>query len=628
VTYTNSFTNVKIIVPQNINPDTTSVYIGLFAGYDGGYNVDTSTSYYDANPGGTPDLPCAGYLDGNTPMSCNAVNVNNSAPNYFFNNTINPPLNHWDFNQIWGVTSGLPILNPNRIVTPVTPPTSHNSAGQTHKNPIPYKPNSPPVKTPPTTKSTQKKSFITSATKNNVVAGFFKAIGNDLGSIVKKIPASVVVNFPYVLFAILLIGVFLAFSEWLRQSARLKRALRVVKKQQKLAEERDTFWHLAANYLRAPVTLLVGGAELLQDESFDPKITHRITTIASNLQLKVRSIMAKIERSTTLQAIEHPKETKTPSVFTDVRFWLPVLLVLGFGLLSNYIARDYRKINISTIHLWTELLLFVVIVVALYIVLDALGITSRRIDQTEQLIKEQEEELDTAREDLIGSTARELSGDVHRIETLVEEVPDKNKAHTILHEGSRRLRRIIETFTLLVKVQNEESAVDLTKNVSLSNVVDEATKDLNELIVSKNITLELTPPHSVMMVPGTSQFANQVVASILANAVDFSPLNGVIKVKLRQNGTMTSLTVSDQGQGMSDSQMSHLFSAFSRSDNSRALQIDHDGLGVSLYLDKLIMDQIGGTIEVESVVDKGTKFIITWPTPKETTFGSQILANN
>ena len=71
--------------------------------------------------------------------------------------------------------------------------------------------------------------------------------------------------------------------------------------------------------------------------------------------------------------------------------------------------------------------------------------------------------------------------------------------------------------------------------------------------------------------------------------------------------------------------MSHLFSAFSRSDNSSALQIDHDGLGVSLYLDKLIMDQVGGDIDVQSVKGKGTTFTITWPTPKEVSVGSQVV---
>jgi signal transduction histidine kinase len=561
------------------------------------------------------------------------VNRNNSAPNYFNNNTTNPPLNAWDFNKIWGVTSGLPVLNPNRIVTPVTPPTVNPMAQQVTKQKRPVVPApAPPVdkNTPATIKPAINKKQTASAhdTKDSGIIGFFKTVGSDIGSVVKKIPASVIINFPYLLFGLLLVGVFLALSEWMRQSARLRRALGLAKKQQKLAEERDTFWHLAANYLRAPVTLLVGGAELLQDEAFEPKVTSRITTLATALQNKVSVIMSKIEHSVTLRSIQHPKESKAPSVLRDIRFWLPVFLVLGFGLLSNFVARDYRKLQISTVHIWTEIVIFVIIAIALYVVIDFLGVTSRKLKATETLIKDQEMELDTARENLIGSTAEELTTDVKKIETLVEEIPDKNKAHTILHEGARRLRRIVETFSLLVSVQKDENEFDTTKFTSLSDVVGEAKKDLEELIASKNILFKVVPPHSVLMVPGTDQFVNQVVASVLANAVDFSPINGTVKVELRKKGASTSLTVTDQGQGMTDVQMNHLFSAFSRSDNSSALQIDHDGLGVSLYLDKLIMDQVGGDIDVQSVIGKGTTFTITWPTPKEVSVGSQVVTSN
>ena len=628
-TYTNSFTNVKITIPQNMNTDTNNVFIGLFAGYDVG-NTDSSTSYYDASVGESQNIPCAGYYDS---MVCNQVNQNNSAPNYFNNNTTNPPLNAWDFNKIWGVTSGLPVLNPNRIVTPVSPPTVNSTTQQAAKPKKPVVPADKPAadkNTPATIKPATNKKQTASApiAKDSGIVGFIKSIGSDIGSAVKKIPASVIINFPYLLFGLLLVGVFLTLSEWLRQSARLRRALALAKKQQKLAEERDTFWHLAANYLRAPVTLLVGGAELLQDEAFEPKVTNRITALATALQSKVSVIMSKIEHSVTLRSIQHPKESKAPSVLRDIRFWLPVFLVLGFGLLSNFVARDYRKLQVSTVHIWTEVVIFVIIAIALYVVIDFLGVTSRKLKATETLIKDQEMELDTARENLIGSTAQELNTDVQKIETLVEEIPDKNKAHTILHEGARRLRRIVETFSLLVTIQNEENAVDLSKYTSLSDVVSEAKKDLEELIASKNIFFKVVPPHSVLMVPGTDQFVNQVVASVLANAVDFSPINGTVEVKLRQKGAMTSLAVSDQGQGMTDSQMSHLFSAFSRSDNSSALQIDHDGLGVSLYLDKLIMDQVGGDIDVQSVKGKGTTFTITWPTPKEVSVGSQVVTSN
>ena len=75
------------------------------------------------------------------------------------------------------------------------------------------------------------------------------------------------VNFPFVLFGCLLLAALFAAIELIRQTKRIKALRKTVASQRNLADERDSFWHLAANYLRAPVTLIVGGVENITDKN-------------------------------------------------------------------------------------------------------------------------------------------------------------------------------------------------------------------------------------------------------------------------------------------------------------------------------------------------------------------------
>ena len=118
----------------------------------------------------------------------------------------------------------------------------------------------------------------------------------------KNIPESVLVSFPYMFFSLLLITALLLLVEVGLQARRLRATKLLIARQNAIAEERDTFWHLAANYLRAPITLMVGGIELLTtDKDVRLPAVARLEAFAKSLQKKVFDIMAHIEQSKTLK---------------------------------------------------------------------------------------------------------------------------------------------------------------------------------------------------------------------------------------------------------------------------------------------------------------------------------------
>jgi signal transduction histidine kinase len=105
-----------------------------------------------------------------------------------------------------------------------------------------------------------------------------------------------------------------------------------------------------------------------------------------------------------------------------------------------------------------------------------------------------------------------------------------------------------------------------------------------------------------------------VIIHLLKNAVAFSPEGSDIRLGIsvfdREDEVITlKIEVTDYGIGISKEQQSKLFSVFEQGDGSFTRQ--HGGIGVGLALSKYIVEMMGGSIWVESELDKGSKFTFT-----------------
>ena len=109
---------------------------------------------------------------------------------------------------------------------------------------------------------------------------------------------------------------------------------------------------------------------------------------------------------------------------------------------------------------------------------------------------------------------------------------------------------------------------------------------------------------------------NQILLNLLSNALKFTPSGGRITVTLMQETSPADphlvrnhFRVKDTGVGMSPEFHQRIFDSFTREDTTRVPKIEGTGLGMAIT--KYIVDEMGGTIELQSQVDKGTEFHIT-----------------
>ncbi len=106
----------------------------------------------------------------------------------------------------------------------------------------------------------------------------------------------------------------------------------------------------------------------------------------------------------------------------------------------------------------------------------------------------------------------------------------------------------------------------------------------------------------------------QVAYNLMENAVKYTQPGGSIRVSLLRVGKDAQLTVTDNGPGISQENISHVFERFYRVDKARSR--DSGGTGLGLSIAQQIVTLHSGTIRVESEEGEGASFIVTLPLHK------------
>lgn len=133
---------------------------------------------------------------------------------------------------------------------------------------------------------------------------------------------------------------------------------------------------------------------------------------------------------------------------------------------------------------------------------------------------------------------------------------------------------------------------------------------LKEAAEHKNISVTLEVPENICVKADSDHF-DFVVRNLLANAIKFTSVNGLINLKVEiQKGSFVSFKISDNGVGISENKIEKLFelSAIGTKGTS-----EEEGTSLGLLICKEFIDANGGTLKVKSTLGQGTSFTFTLP---------------
>lgn len=491
-------------------------------------------------------------------------------------------------------------------VTPDLPPVAPDEP-ETPTNPwvAPTKPREPtkPDKNGRLESATSYKNVPTIF--NPVVEPLVNLVPESVKTTLRSLPPVIAQTFPYYVFAVLGAGAIGMWLQALREVSASRLLFTLLKREKSIAEEKDNFIALASHYLRTPLTLMTSGLDTIKALKELPE--EQIEILRSPILVldgEIKSILSEIESNQELQAIEAPlANTKDPNFLRSGFFWWPIIVSIAITLLANFFLGVVGEVEIGTLNLWFQVLVFFMVAFFFYTAIRNRYIRQENRVQHEQLITH-ERTIDRARNAFIERATAALQTGLTSLFALR---PNLNGAHSVkfFDDGFERFQAILVKFTLLSQIRAGSEARE--EIFDLKTAVDNAIARYLPQADEKQLTIvNNTKPMDITQRRTLFEF---VLGSVLDNAIKFSHTGGTIQLAATPKEHKITIKVSDYGVGIDKDKLSQLFKPFSRADS--ALEFNYEGLGFSLFLDKIIMDHINGTIEADSEVDKGATFTIT-----------------
>lgn len=217
------------------------------------------------------------------------------------------------------------------------------------------------------------------------------------------------------------------------------------------------------------------------------------------------------------------------------------------------------------------------------------------------------------RSDFVENVSHEFKTPLTAIEGYATLLQQKNLSEEkrleytqkILH-STHRLSTLTGNVLLLSRLENQELEIQ-KESYSLDEQIRECILLLEQEWSAKNLELDIWLDDCVCT--ANPSLLAQVWQNLLDNAVKFSPEGGMIQILLQKSFTELSVTVSDEGPGMTDQVKNRIFEKFYQGDTTRSTQ----GNGLGMTLVKRIIDLHGGTVTVESQPNQGSTFRVTLP---------------
>ncbi len=184
-----------------------------------------------------------------------------------------------------------------------------------------------------------------------------------------------------------------------------------------------------------------------------------------------------------------------------------------------------------------------------------------------------------------------------------------------IQTSSRHLLSLINDVLDMSRIESGKMHIE-ENEANLANVMHDLKTIVQADITSKQLdffidTVDIENEHVIC----DRLRLNQVLLNLLSNAVKFTEPGGYVSLRITQKPGAPAgfadyeFVVKDNGIGMSAEFLDHVFEAFERERNSTVGKTQGTGLGMAIT--KNIVDMMGGTIEVESAVGKGTQFTVS-----------------
>ena len=185
----------------------------------------------------------------------------------------------------------------------------------------------------------------------------------------------------------------------------------------------------------------------------------------------------------------------------------------------------------------------------------------------------------------------------------VDNIEEARDSFSVIQRQAKRMSELINQIMELSKIEKQTGIP--SDRINFSETVEKILGDYKNLFAEKNIEMAKKIEENIYII-GDKIMIERLFDNLLNNAMKFT--KDKINVKLYSEEEKCVLEVEDNGIGISEQDKELIWKRFYQVNDSRNKKINK-GFGLGLFLVSKIIEQHGGTIDVESVLNEGTKFI-------------------
>ena len=188
-----------------------------------------------------------------------------------------------------------------------------------------------------------------------------------------------------------------------------------------------------------------------------------------------------------------------------------------------------------------------------------------------------------------------------------------------IKQNSLRQQRLVDNLLDITRLKAGRMKTSF-KNVEIVSLTNEIVESVKLFADQKSLKLTFQTACDNVLISTDVEKYERILLNLLSNAIKFTPVGKSIKVLLYEQGPFLKLEIKDRGIGIPDDKKAIIFERFGQADTSLTRQAE--GTGIGLYLVKLLVENLGGTIQLESKEGSGSTFCVTIPLQQEDSLNS------
>ncbi|MEO6330649.1 MAG: sensor histidine kinase [Ginsengibacter sp.] len=310
---------------------------------------------------------------------------------------------------------------------------------------------------------------------------------------------------------------------------------------------------------------------------------------------------------------------------TGSTYFLAGFIILFIAIINDLL---YTSLIIESVHLvYAGLFIFIIsqamsLSKQFFKTFSKLEIVNTKLENTNNELSEKNNAINEANDQLIKlnteldilvfRTSHDLRSPITSMITLVyliKEEKDENKRNIYLDMQTKTLSRLNSLITDILNFsQNKRTELNY-EPVDFNDLIDNILQDHIFSDNSGNINRIVEIDQQGIFITDRARL-NMVIGNLISNALKYhnkEQENPYLKIKVNATTRQAEIQVEDNGQGIDEKHLEYIFAMFYRANKTPG------GSGLGLYIVKEAVEKLGGTINIESQLNAGCKFLIVIP---------------